>query len=129
LRSTQFRGPDGANDWWAIACRDDSALCLREAGEVCPQGYDVADRARYNDVEAKTVAGGGSSFFVSNSSTRTITNGELTIRCKGASLAHQASDPECARPPNLRIGTPVCPGDGDSRRYLADDPREVAKRP
>jgi hypothetical protein len=124
LRSTQFRGPDGAPDWWSIACRGNNGACWREAGEVCPGGWILADKASHDDVQMKTVASGGSGFAVANTTTTTITNGELTIRCRGPSMAHSVVDPNCSGPENLRL--PTCPkGDEPpSRSFLADDARE-----
>src|SRR5438477_86286 len=79
LRSTQFRGPDGTADWWQISCRGDNALCLREAGEVCPRGYDVAGRESHDDVDAKTVASGGSAL--------------VSPRDEGGSARHRGFEP------------------------------------
>jgi hypothetical protein len=127
VRSTQFRGPDGSTNWWSISCRADNALCLREAGEVCPHGYVMVDRTSHNDAEAKTVVvGGGYAPVIANSSATAITNGEMTLRCRGQSIAHQPGEPQCDLPENLRVGS-WCMDDRDpKRRFLSEDPREDA---
>lgn len=72
-RSTQFRGPDGTDSWWVVRC-DTTALCRRQAGESCPNGYDIDEK------QPKRGA-------------------ELIIRCKGPSAPAQPIDPACNTSP------------------------------
>ena len=74
--STQVRGPDGRDDWYTIKCRRSQGNCFEEAGEVCPNGYHVADQqghvGAYVYANQGNVVGG------------TRFDGELFIRCKTA---------------------------------------------
>jgi hypothetical protein len=125
LTSTQFRGPDGTTKWWSIACKGDNSLCLREAGEVCPHGYNTADHRSHDGSETNSVTSGGGYFPVmSSTKTNAVTNDELVIQCNGPGIAATTVEPECAKPPNLRTGAFDCPNDRDARRFLANDPRE-----
>jgi hypothetical protein len=131
VRSTQFRGPDGATNWWAIRCRGDNGQCLREAGEVCLQGYDVVDRSSHDDVVAHsgTVVTGSAYLATAHTTTSyaTVTNGEMTIRCRGAVLTAPPIDSACGEANlNLRPSEEECHV-FDARRFLAHDAREIGR--
>jgi hypothetical protein len=122
VHSTQFRGPDGSPDWWDIECHRDNGLCLREAGEVCPHGYDVAGKESHDDTVTNMAGGastlGTTTFANSTARTTTVTNGELTIHCRGPSgrTATTKSGMECApemRPSAVQFWPPEgCPDAG-----------------
>jgi hypothetical protein len=129
VRSMQFRGPDGSTDWWSISCRGDNALCLREARETCPHGYDTADRSDHDDVEvhSRTVVAGGPyvATGITRTRTTTTTNGEMTIKCHGRSLAAPSVEPGCEEGGNRYAHAGACPDLEDTpRRFLANDPPE-----
>ena len=70
----QVRGPDGTMNWYSIDCRRSQSYCEEKAGEVCPQGYDVANSSGHTGTFVQVTQFGG---------TATPTyNGHLMIRCK-----------------------------------------------
>jgi hypothetical protein len=101
VQSTQFRGPDGSTDWWHLHCRDSNGPCLRRAGEVCPSGYEIADREGHVGQSSASVANWGGGGGYAASSSRTTFDGEMTIRCKGPSAPAPTVDPACKSTPLL----------------------------
>ncbi len=73
--ATKVAGPDGKGTWYAVSCRRSQSNCYEKAGEVCPNGYHVADAS---DHEGVYVSAGG---FTGTQVTPTY-NGEMMIKCK-----------------------------------------------
>jgi hypothetical protein len=94
-KSVQFVGPDGSRDWWAIECAGDDALCWRQAGQSCPNGYQVQDKSQTLDRSLKTTVMGGQYVATAESMEHTITNGRMVVRCRGQSAAQVRVDEGC----------------------------------
>lgn len=39
-------GEDGKKDWYAISCHKEFGICLKLAGDLCPNGYVIHDQNR-----------------------------------------------------------------------------------
>jgi hypothetical protein len=77
----QVRGPDGTTDWYSIECKRNQGNCYEEAGDVCPNGYDIAD------------AGGHSGTYVHADQSGVVAvptyRGHMLIKCKTAAASAQ----------------------------------------
>lgn len=73
-QSKRVRGPDGEDGWYSIRCVRSHSNCVEEAGEVCPNGYDVADQDKRQGVYGQRNANSG---FVT-----TTYQGEMLIKCR-----------------------------------------------
>ena len=50
--ATPVKGPDGAEGWYLVRCKEDPSSCNAEAGSVCPEGYEMADDFERQEFEA-----------------------------------------------------------------------------
>ena len=72
--SDQIRGPDGTMNWYSIECKRSQANCYEEAGEVCPNGYDVADQGGQSGTYVQANQNGATAI--------PIYRGHMLIKCK-----------------------------------------------
>ena len=51
-------GPDGSPSWYEITCGGDHHACVEKARELCPNGYEIANRDNGTDrIVSDAIAG------------------------------------------------------------------------
>jgi hypothetical protein len=79
-RVSQVRSPDG-RDGYALNCRDPEQ-CYREAGELCPHGYDIFDA--HERVERNPFGG-----FSQQTSDDLVMRQTMLVACRRASRGRE----------------------------------------
>jgi hypothetical protein len=74
-RSTPVRGPDAAEGWLEVTCRNEQQHCYDKALEQCPGGFDLAE------TRGRHAPGEGIAFY----------SGYMLVRCKPAQTPEGAS--------------------------------------
>jgi hypothetical protein len=78
----EMRGPSGAPGYF-IQCWGNSSACLREAGGLCPNGYEVASKATGRDVNGVAQANENMSAQFQNRQARdlSVERYDLLVEC------------------------------------------------